>query len=69
MKEIKNIIKAHDQLIAEGKSGALATVVSVHGSSYRRAGAPDADERKMGHWTGAISGGCLERGCPAAGTR
>lgn len=59
MKEIQKIIEAYDKLKAEGKNGALATLVKVEGSSYRRAGARMLMSED-GHWTGAISGGCLE---------
>ncbi len=38
---------------------ALATVVQVDGSSYRRTGARMLIQED-GHWLGAISGGCLE---------
>src|SRR6478735_4202524 len=59
MKEIKNIIQAFDEAQQQGKQTALATVVHVEGSSYRRPGA-----RMLvtvdGELTGAISGGCLE---------
>lgn len=58
MKEIKAIIKAYDAIVP-GTHAALATVVRVEGSSYRRTGA-----RMLvldnGMWTGGISGGCLE---------
>jgi xanthine dehydrogenase accessory factor len=58
MKEIKAIIRAYDK-IQNGTCAALATVVRVEGSSYRRTGA-----RMLvldnGSWTGGISGGCLE---------
>ncbi|MEJ7693676.1 XdhC family protein [Daejeonella sp.] len=58
MKEIKAIVKAYDD-ISPGTHAALATVVRVEGSSYRRTGA-----RMLvldnGSWTGGISGGCLE---------
>ncbi len=59
MKEINDIIQAYDQAILEHKSMALATVVKVEGSSYRRPGARMlvTDD---GMLTGAISGGCLE---------
>jgi len=59
MKEIKNIIEAFEKAQQEGKQTALATVVHVDGSSYRRPGARMlvTDE---GQITGAISGGCLE---------
>jgi xanthine dehydrogenase accessory factor len=59
MKEIKDIIKSFEKANNEGKRTALATVVKVEGSSYRRPGA-----RMLicedGQLTGAISGGCLE---------
>ena len=59
MKEITDIIKAYDKTVKTGKQSALATVVSVEGSSYRRPGARMlvSDD---GMLTGAISGGCLE---------
>src|SRR6476661_2523188 len=59
MKEITDIIKAYDKAVAAGKQSALATVVNVEGSSYRRPGARMlvTDD---GVLTGAISGGCLE---------
>lgn len=59
MKEIADIIKAHAQAIKEGKKTALATVVKVEGSSYRRPGARMLITED-GILTGAISGGCLE---------
>jgi xanthine dehydrogenase accessory factor len=59
MKEITDIIKAYDAALVAGKRMALATVVHVEGSSYRRPGARMlvTDD---GQLTGAISGGCLE---------
>src|SRR5205085_11932615 len=59
MKEITDIIKAYDEAVRVGKQSALATVVRVEGSSYRRPGARMlvTDD---GVLTGAISGGCLE---------
>jgi xanthine dehydrogenase accessory factor len=59
MKEIKDIIIAYDIACAEGKKSALATVVHVEGSSYRRPGARML-VTEDGMLTGAISGGCLE---------
>jgi xanthine/CO dehydrogenase XdhC/CoxF family maturation factor len=59
MKEIRDIIKAFDEAQKLGKQTALATVVHVEGSSYRRPGARMLIEDD-GHLTGAISGGCLE---------
>ncbi|MFI5136462.1 MAG: XdhC family protein [Sphingobacteriales bacterium] len=59
MKEIKAIIRAYDNLDKETRQAALATVVRVEGSSYRRTGARMlvTDD---GVWVGGISGGCLE---------
>lgn len=59
MKEIREIIKAYDAATFAGKRSALAAVVHLNGSSYRRPGARMlvTDE---GELTGAISGGCLE---------
>lgn len=59
MKEISDIIHAFEEARQEGKQTALATVVHVNGSSYRRPGARMlvTDEGRL---TGAISGGCLE---------
>ena len=59
MKEIKDIIRSFDEAQQQGKQTALATVVHLDGSSYRRPGARMliTDE---GQLTGAISGGCLE---------
>ena len=59
MKEIKAIIDTYDTIDKEKTKAALATVVRVEGSSYRRTGA-----RMLvmddGIWVGGISGGCLE---------
>jgi len=59
MKEIRDILKAFDEAQKLGKQTALATVVHVEGSSYRRPGARMLIEDD-GQLTGAISGGCLE---------
>src|SRR5512138_3416136 len=59
MKEIRDIIKAYEEAKKEGRQTALATVVHVEGSSYRRPGARMLIEDD-GQLTGAISGGCLE---------
>ncbi|WP_116105325.1 XdhC family protein [Lewinella sp. IMCC34191] len=59
MKEIRNVIKLYDSFRESKTPCALATVVSIAGSSYRRIGARlivGAD----GRYTGGISGGCLE---------
>ena len=59
MKEIKAIIDAYDKTDKQTTRAALATVVRVEGSSYRRTGARMlvTDD---GVWVGGISGGCLE---------
>ncbi len=59
MKEIKAIISAYDKIDKTATQAALATVVRVEGSSYRRTGARMlvTDD---GIWVGGISGGCLE---------
>jgi len=59
MKEIRDIVAAYDRALAKGMAAALATVVSVEGSSYRQAGARMLITED-GCMTGAISGGCLE---------
>src|SRR4030095_1934863 len=59
MKEIRDILKAFDEAQQLRKQTALATVVHVEGSSYRRPGARMLIEDD-GQLTGAISGGCLE---------
>jgi xanthine/CO dehydrogenase XdhC/CoxF family maturation factor len=59
MKEIKRILEVYEKVDHGQRRVALATVVSVEGSSYRRPGARMlvTDD---GRWEGAISGGCLE---------
>src|SRR6186713_3273589 len=59
MKEIKDIIRSFDEAQQQGKQTALATVVHLDGSSYRRPGARMLIT-ETGELTGAISGGCLE---------
>lgn len=59
MKEINDIIKAFEEARRQQKQSALATVVHVNGSSYRRPGARML-VTEDGQLTGAISGGCLE---------
>lgn len=58
-KEIRNILAAYKEAIQEGRQTALATIVQVEGSAYRRPGARMLVEDN-GQITGAISGGCLE---------
>ena len=59
MKEFQKIVEAYDNLDFKERKAALATVVKIQGSSYRRPGARMlmTDD---GRWVGAISGGCLE---------
>src|SRR4030095_8216390 len=59
MKELNDIILAYDKAVLQNKKTALATVVKVEGSSYRRPGARML-VTEDGAITGAISGGCLE---------
>jgi xanthine dehydrogenase accessory factor len=58
MKELPSIIAAYRLKPIEERA-ALATVISVEGSSYRRPGAR-LFVTESGRWTGGISGGCLE---------
>jgi xanthine dehydrogenase accessory factor len=59
MREIGEIVRAFNQARKENKLTALATVVKVEGSAYRRPGARML-VTEDGVLTGAISGGCLE---------
>lgn len=59
MKEIKTIIEQLKEASKTGIKTALASVVNVHGSSYRRTGARMLI-REDGLWFGSVSGGCLE---------
>ncbi|MCP3931509.1 MAG: XdhC family protein, partial [Bacteroidetes bacterium] len=59
MKEIEAIVKMYDKIDFQQSQAALATVVGVEGSSYRRTGARMLIQ-DHGSWTGGISGGCLE---------
>lgn len=59
MKELHQIIQAYEISVSRNKKTALATVVKVDGSAYRRPGARML-VTEDGELTGAISGGCLE---------
>ncbi len=59
MLEIRKIISEYDEIDHTKEKVALASVVSVEASSYRRIGARML-VRSNGIWTGGISGGCLE---------
>lgn len=60
MRELTDILNVWQAVRAEGRGAALATVVRVEGSAYRRPGA-----RMLIHsgnsTVGGVSGGCLER--------
>lgn len=59
MKDFRAIVEASRQVDFSQRKAALATVIKVHGSSYRSPGARMliTDD---GRWVGSISGGCLE---------
>ncbi|MGI4874142.1 MAG: XdhC family protein [Janthinobacterium lividum] len=59
MTELQRLFLAYDQHRAAARPCALATVVEVLGSAYRRPGARML-VTEDGELTGAISGGCLE---------
>lgn len=59
MKEIRRIIAAYDQIDHSKEKVALASVVKIEASSYRRIGARMLVS-STGNWVGGISGGCLE---------
>ena len=60
MNELQAIVKAYKEACAQEQRAALATVVNVNGSAYRRPGARMLIT-ESGHCVGSISGGCLER--------
>lgn len=60
MNELQNVFEAYMRGRAGGLRMALATVVGVEGSAYRRPGARMLIT-EAGETTGTISGGCLER--------
>jgi xanthine/CO dehydrogenase XdhC/CoxF family maturation factor/CTP:molybdopterin cytidylyltransferase MocA len=59
MNEVRALVEAFDAAVAGGDRCALATIVSVEGSSYRRPGARMLIS-EVGATTGSISAGCLE---------
>jgi len=59
MKEIRKIIEAYDRIDHKKEKLALASVVNIEESSYRRIGARMLVS-STGNWIGGISGGCLE---------
>ncbi|MDT5294198.1 MAG: xanthine dehydrogenase accessory factor [Acidobacteriota bacterium] len=60
MNELQAIVAAYAEASARGERTALATIVGVEGSAYRRPGARMLIAGN-GRTTGALSGGCLER--------
>jgi xanthine/CO dehydrogenase XdhC/CoxF family maturation factor len=59
MAELQDVLRAVESARARGEAMALATVVGVHGSAYRRVGARLV-VTASGTLVGTISGGCLE---------
>ncbi len=59
MKELHDILAAYDALKQSGKTAALATIMKVSGSTYRRPGARMLIT-DTGQTIGTVSGGCLE---------
>jgi xanthine dehydrogenase accessory factor len=59
VRERSDVLAALEALEKRGERGALATIVSTRGSTYRRAGARLLVPEK-GPWVGNLSGGCLE---------
>lgn len=58
-KETAEVLSRLAELTAAGRRAALATVVHIVGSAYRRPGAKFLIE-EMGDTLGSVSGGCLE---------
>ena len=58
-RETKEIVERVVTLAADGRRAAIATVVGIEGSSYRRPGARLLIEDD-GRTSGGVSGGCLE---------
>ena len=59
MKEFNAILTEYGKIDFHKHQAALATVIRVHGSSYRSPGARMLITND-GRWVGSISGGCLE---------
>ncbi len=58
-KETAEILRRFVELAEAGRQAAVATVVRIKGSAYRRPGAKFLVEDD-GHTSGSVSGGCLE---------
>lgn len=59
MKEIRQILERYDNCDHDNEKMAIARLVNVEESSYRRIGARMLVS-SSGNWVGGISGGCLE---------
>ena len=59
MKELREVIRGYREARERGEACALATVVRVRGSAYRRPGARML-VTASGETVGGVSGGCLE---------
>jgi xanthine/CO dehydrogenase XdhC/CoxF family maturation factor len=57
--ETRQVLSRLAELLSEGRRAAIATVIRVHGSAYRHAGARML-VAEDGTVTGNVSGGCLE---------
>ena len=68
MNELQAVTDAYRQAHARGERAALATVVNVIGSAYRRPGARMLIT-ESGQTAGSISGGCLEHDIAARAAR
>jgi xanthine dehydrogenase accessory factor len=60
LSDLTELVSVWDQEAADGKEVALATIVRVEGSSYRKPGARMLTTT-AGVRVGTISGGCLEK--------
>jgi len=58
--ELKNIVRSAKLALQEGVKTALASVVALDGSSYRRPGVR-MSVQSNGKMIGAVSGGCVEK--------
>ena len=69
MSEIADVLAAIESLSAKGERMALATIVAIRGSTYRREGARLLVPAEGTGPVGTISGGCLEgEVCTGSGT-
>ncbi len=59
MSEVRDVLRAIQENLSQGRPMALGTIVAAHGSTYRREGARLLVHQD-GKMVGNISGGCLE---------